>query len=400
MNLHAFSQLSVESDSVLAAEEVARAVMGAFTDQPLKLVLAYATLNHEQDELLATLRASLPKDVMLVGCSVQGVISGENIREGGYLLGVMGLGGDELQVAPVMQRDFQMDTHSKGKNMGTAIKDQLGTDPNLVLLLWDSLCGADMEQLLSGLSEQLTCPVVGGGAGQPWGRMVRTVQYWENEVLSHSTIAIGLAGPFSVHVGVSHGTSPTGAEMTLTRSDGNRLIEIDGKPALQCWREVTGCTDDQINDQDFGANWAIGVQRKTTGDDGAEQSDCFVRAAFGFDVDSGSVIVQAAIPEGSRIVVHHRTVTEVVQGAQSMGKELNQRINGSRPWAVFGFECGARTSPFLGNAATLEENKALRKLVAPSSPWLGMMAWGEVAPVAGSPALHNYTYPLVVLCAS
>lgn len=53
----------------------------------------------------------------------------------------VGLGGDELLVAPVMQRDFQTDTCSKGKNMGAAIKDRLGTDPNLVLLLWDSLCG-------------------------------------------------------------------------------------------------------------------------------------------------------------------------------------------------------------------------------------------------------------------
>jgi small ligand-binding sensory domain FIST len=38
--------------------------------------------------------------------------------------------------------------------------------------------------------------------------------------------------------------------------------------------------------------------------------------------------------------------------------------------------------------------------VAPDAPWLGMLAWGEIAPVGGEPAFHNYTYPLVVLTAA
>ena len=39
----------------------------------------------------------------------------------------------------------------------------------------------------------------------------------------------------------------------------------------------------------------------------------------------------------------------------------------------------------------------LRSAVAPHSPWLGMMAWGEIGPCAGRPAFHNYTYPLLLL---
>jgi hypothetical protein len=72
-------------------------------------------------------------------------------------------------------------------------------------------------------------------------------------------------------------------------------------------------------------------------------------------------------------------------------------LRGRRPWAVLGFECGARTSPFLGEAGTLQENLALQATVASDVPWIGMMAWGEIAPAAGRPAFHNYTYPLLVL---
>jgi hypothetical protein len=355
-------------------------------------------MNHEQKDLLSSLRQSLPKDVMLVGCSVQGMVSDESVREGGFALGLMGLGGDELLIAPVLTRDIEQDTHSKGQDMGARLKSQLGLEPNLILLLWDPLCGADMDQLLSGIKEFAGCPIVGGGAGQPWGRMVRTVQYWEDEVLSHGSIAIGLSGPFSVELGVTHGTSPTGTEMTVTRSEGNRLVEIDGKPALLSWREMTGCTEEQIIEQDYSSNWAIGIQRKLQHPDGSEETLYFVRAAFGFDLEAKELIVPTSIPQGERIMIHHRTVENILSGTETMGQDLKERINGKQPWAVFGFECAARTAPFLGSSATMNENLTLRKTVAPDTPWLGMMAWGEVAPVGGTPAFHNYTYPLVVLC--
>jgi len=80
-----------------------------------------------------------------------------------------------------------------------------------------------------------------------------------------------------------------------------------------------------------------------------------------------------------------------------MGTDLAQRLHHRRPWAVLGFECAARTFPFLGPNKTREEHQGLRQVVAPAAPWLGMMAWGEIGPCVGQTAFHNYTYPLVVL---
>ena len=84
-------------------------------------------------------------------------------------------------------------------------------------------------------------------------------------------------------------------------------------------------------------------------------------------------------------------------GSVTADQELAGRLRGRRPWAVLGFECGARTYPFLGPANTTAEHQALRAAVAPQAPWLGMMAWGEIAPLGGEPAFHNYTFPILVL---
>jgi small ligand-binding sensory domain FIST len=79
--------------------------------------------------------------------------------------------------------------------------------------------------------------------------------------MQHAAVALALGGPFSAEVGVCHGTAPTGIEMTLTRTSGNKIFEIDGRPAIDIWREITGCEEGEINNQDYVASWAIGVAR-------------------------------------------------------------------------------------------------------------------------------------------
>ena len=96
-------------------------------------------------------------------------------------------------------------------------------------------------------------------------------------------------------------------------------------------------------------------------------------------------------------MLHHRTIERILGGTEDMARDLADRLAGREPWAVLGFECGARTYPFLGRANTSKEHEHLRKAVAGQAPWLGMMAWGEIGPCAGRPAFHNYTYPLLVL---
>ena len=96
-------------------------------------------------------------------------------------------------------------------------------------------------------------------------------------------------------------------------------------------------------------------------------------------------------------MLHHRAIENVLSGTETMAADLAKRLAGRTPWAVMGFECAARTFPFLGPTNTRKEHAGLRAAVAPDAPWFGMMAWGEIGPCAGRPAFHNYTYPLVVL---
>jgi hypothetical protein len=332
-----------------------------------------------------------------VGCSSQGVVGDAELTEEGLAVAAMAFGGSSLRTGAALERQFQVDSEEKGRALATRLVEQLGGEPVVAVLLYDPLCGADVEALISGIRSKLSCPIVGGGAGQPWGPPVQTFQYWGEEVLSNGVVLFGVAGPLQAEVGICHGTSPTGMSMTITKAKGSHILEIDGRRALDVLFESLGYTppEDGIIPQEYLASWAIGIQRPGQGDRVAT----VIRGAFGFDNAAGSIIVQAAIPEGARVMFHHRKLENVLGGTESLGRELAGRLANRSPWAVLGFECAARTFPFLGEQNTLKEHKLLREAVAPHAPWLGMMAWGEIGPSEGVTAFHNYTYPVVVLTA-
>ena len=390
---------SLDADSRQAGREAAESLKQQFGDEPLKAVIVYATMNHDHVVLLEEVRAALPKDVLVLGSSGQGVVAGDELTEEGMVLGVIGFGGEALRCAAAMEHEIQMAAHEKGRALGQKLKKDLGgAQPQIVVVFYDPLSGVDVETVIAGMRVEISCPIVGGGSGQPWGRPLETAQFWDAQAFNHGIVALALSGPFTTEIGISHGTAPTGINSVVTKASGNHILEIDGRPAVDIWREVTGCQESDLLHQSHFAAWAVGVERSATieGPNGPlTQTGRVIRGAFGFDMETGAMILQAAIPEGTKIMLHHRTVDEVLNGSAAMAKDLGARLNGRRPWAVLGFECAARTYPFLGPAKTQEEHVAMRKAVAPQAPWLGMMAWGEIGPCVGQTSFHNYTYPLV-----
>ncbi len=386
----AHSLYSLEPDSMRAGREMGEELRAHFGASGPKAVVVYATMSHDHPELLEGLRSSLGKDALLLGCSAQGVVSNGELTEDGLAISAMGFGGD-VRCAAAARHDIQESSQEKGRQLAQELKSQLGGEPKIVILNYDPLSGVDVEVLLEGIRLELDCPVVGGAASQPWGVPQQTFQFWGEEVFSKGAVALALAGDFSCEIGICHGTAPTGIASVATKVSGNQVLEFDGRRAVDVWRETTGCEAHEMMHQSHFATWAVGLEKSHGG-----SVERLIRGAFGFDEETGAMMLQAAIPEGASVMLHHRTIDNVLKGTEKMAEGLLERLGGRKPWAVLGYECGARTYPFLGDQNTRHEHQCLRAAISPEAPWCGMMAWGEIGPCAGQPAFHNYTYPLVV----
>ena len=353
-------------------------------------------MHHDLAALLEGVRSRIPAEVTVCGCSSQGVVARNFFREDGFLAGAIGLGDPALVAVSAQAQDIQLDTIEKARAMARSLADAPGGPPSAVILYYDPLSRVDVPTLIEGFRQVLPgSVVVGGGAGQPWGPMVKTYQLLGDTVSSGACVALGLSGPFGVLTARSSGAESTGISMAVTRAEGNHLLEIDGQPALDVWLDMVG-RDRSTNNVDDTAAWAVGVRNATDAPvDGEEQWT--IMAAFGFDAERRSVILQGSVREGAQVLFHHRTVSAVSEGTQAMAERMRGRLAGRRAVAVLTFECGARVGPFLGQHESQLENKRLQDTMAPEAAWLGMLAWGEIAPSPVTSAFCNYTFPLLVL---
>lgn len=399
MSLTAASALSQDVDSEAAAREVLKALRTQLGDTPARAVLLYLTVEHDFATVLRVFASELGAQVPIVGCSVGGAVSNDTVIQESWTLAAMAFAGADLQVAAVSSSRIDADPHRAGTEMGASLRSALGGAlPKLVVLLYDSVCGADGNELLRGLATHAGNHVVGGGAGQPWGCAVHTWQFHGQEVLDRSAVALALQGDFDVHVEVSNSTVPLGGEtLVVTHSEGNRVYTIGGRPALSVVEQLSGLPRGGKPHRDLLSQWAFRVESAEPTSAADERRVPLVRGAWGFDESTGAVVFPCEIPQGSRISLQLRTVDRLFSGMKNMTDTIAPKLAGRTRRAVLSFECAARTLPFLGIAGTVQEHRDARAAVGPETPWLGMMAWGEVAPVAGRPEYHNYIYALTVL---
>ncbi len=357
---------------------------------PPEIVLAYLTLNHDQPEFLRGMRDLLGNEVRILGCSAQGVMGLGATSEEGYVAGALGLGGEGVEIVAGHVEEIALQTFEKGVALGRTMTDRLSGKPKVAVLHYDPLCGADMDVFLAGLDSVLQCPIVGGASSHFHGPMRKTFQYFDGEVMSHGAVAFALSGQVTPELAITCGGSPVGLEMTVTKSDGPVLLELDGRPALEVWQEITSAGPPHA---DHTAALAVGVPAEGP----SEPGEYLMRAAFGVDAKRGGVVLQVGIRQGAKVMLHHRTVEGVLEGTRRMGATLRGRLQGKTIRAVLGFECGARTVPFLGAESTRIENGLLQQTVAERAEWIGLLCWGEIYPVGGRTGFHNYTYPLLAL---
>jgi hypothetical protein len=390
MGVSACSFVTAAADSLETGREAAAAVCEGLGTSPT-MVVAYLTVNHDQQAFLSGMRQVVGHAVPIVGCSTQGVVGRGLVREEGYAAGVLALGGEALTAAHAAVEEIAGAPFEKGRELGRILRAGLAEPPKAVVLYYDPLSGMDPERFLEGLIGEVECPIVGGAAAHSFNyqSLQETFQYSGDRVLTGAATAFALSGEFSTEFGNCHGCSPVGIELTVTAAERNVILELDGRRASDVWVEICGDVSSASNPS---AALAIGVPVS-----GKANAEYFVRAAYVIDTESGTVTLGPAIPTGTRIMLHHRLVEDVLEGARRMGADLGQRLRDRAIRAVLGFECGARTRPFLGDEATRRENLELQRELGGDSAWLGMIAWGELFPVAGKPSFHNYSYPILAI---
>lgn len=391
LEFHSASTRMVNSRRALT--ECVEAALGENTS--CDLLMIHASMGHDYQALLDQARELLP-GARIVGCSCCGVVGREGVSESMKDVAVMAVKGEELAVAHV-DGIHGHSSYEKSVELATRIKER---QPG-VNVLYFLASGIDIanDRCIAGIESVLGPEVtIFGGTSSDNMRGVISHQMVDDKVYEHAAWAVGFADPtLTADTQATHGFLAVGEPMIVTRSDGHRILELNGQPA---WREYTGRLG-LPETATCGESIPVGaLAEELPAELAAEYGNPHILRVVTKREPGGAMHYATTVAEGTRLWLTVRDEQRIFGDLDRMMESFTARAGGRKPVAVFHADCLAR-GRFLFNRVMKEE--LVSRMQYPLStggappPWLGMYGFGEFARLGGANAYHNYTTALCAL---
>ena len=376
---------------VAGREAVTQALRAAKLDKP-DFVFMFASVAYPQELLLAAVREAAG-GAPLLGCSGEGVIAMMEADESNFSVAVMVVASDALRFRHGLETGVKGDPARVGNAVGASVANDLEDDARAVLVLADGL-SFNFDPFVAGLRAEMPrrVPLFGATSADNW-ELKRTYQYRDDDVVSDGVVWAVLSGPVEVLWSVNHGCVPLGGERKVTRSTGNVIYEIDGKPVLEVLREYL-VGDEIVNWQKAIVNLCLGFRAPVGMEDYDEYLIRFMPAK---DDAAGSVTIPTEVREGCSIWMTRRDHEKIAAGLDRMGDQIQRELGGRVPVLVLQFDCAGRGKAVFRDQQKAELLQRLQQKVGPTVPWLGLYSYGEIGPVGDEDCFHNYTAVVMAL---
>ncbi len=383
MSVRAGSGLSTLSDPAAGATEAAQAAQDQLGALPAELVFVFCSGAHLDDPatVLDVVHEVLAPGT-LVGCGAGGVLGGRREVEEGTAISVWAanLGGGRAEAfhAAVEQLDDAVQVEGFPELEGAAA----------LVLLADPLSFPTDRVLAEFPGAAPGVPVLGGLAS---GRAADgAALFLDRELISSGAVGVRL-DDVEVLPCVSQGAAPIGPELTVTAGEGNLIVELAGRPALERLREAVDELEDHEREM-LAGGLLLGIVVDVNKPDYL-QGDFLVRGLIGADPEKGVIAVGAPVSPGQVVRLHARDAGSADADLRDALGLRRTALGGAAPAGALVFTCNGRGLSLFGeddhDAATVGE-------VLGDVPAAGFFAAGEIGPVGGEAFLHSFTATIAV----
>src|SRR5215210_5742774 len=230
--------------NVAGREAAEQALEKAGVSKP-DFLLMFGSIGYEQHSLVRAVRETTG-GAPLSGCSAEGTINGDDVDESNFSVVVTAISSDELRWTNGLAAGLETDPRAVGKRVAQDLLPNLSDETIGLFVFPDGLSDFvvatnALGNFFAGLEENLPSerflPLWGGGANDSFNMASQTYQYCDDEVISDGVSYTLLSGKAQAGWAISHGCIPIGGERKVTRSHGNVIYEIDGRPAVEVLKE-------------------------------------------------------------------------------------------------------------------------------------------------------------------
>ncbi len=381
--MRAGAGISTDRDPLVAATEAARAAADTLEGEPVDLAVVFAAGAHltAPEATLQGVHDELAPGA-LIGCGAGGVLSGRRELESGTAVAVWATSLGDGAATPFHATVTELPEGGLLEGMPEP------TAESALILLCDPYT-FPTDAVLDGLARDAPGVPVLGGLSSARTLSGSGALFLDDTVCEEGAVGVCLDGVEMLPC-VSQGAAPFGREMTITAADGNLILELAGKPAVQTIENVI--SELPIAQRALLADGLLIGIVIDGGKPDYEQGDFLVRGVLGADSDTGAVAVGASVSPGQVVRLHARDARSADEDLRR-ALRLRAQASGSRPPAgALVFSCNGRGRSMFGEPD--HDATIVQELLG--APAAGFFAAGEVGPVGGRSFLHTFTATVAV----
>jgi hypothetical protein len=369
------------------------------------LVIMFGSIGYDQHSLVQAVRETTG-EAPLTGCSADGTIDGDDADESNFSVVVTAISSEELEWHNGLAVGLEADPRAVGQRVAKDLTPHLSAETIGLFVFPDGLKDFIVptenlvDNFFAGLEGNLPSerflPMWGGGANVNINNWTPpTYQYCDDEVITDGVSYALLSGKARAGWAISHACIPIGGERIVTRSKGNIIYEIDGKPAMEVFKEYLpeGALS---NDRDW-FRYVISLSLCFRAPSYMKDEEYVVRGMPAVSMADGSITVQTEVSEGTSVWLSSRDKEKVFNGFDRMAHQIKEQLGGERPKLVFQFECATRGKMMFRDQEKLQLQKRFRQSLDPEAPWVGFYTVGEIGPVEEHNLRHLYTSVVLAL---
>jgi len=322
---------------------------------------------------------------IVIGCSTAGEILGTQISDESVSAAIVRFAHTDIRMASAPAPSAE-GSFTAGQEIARQLKDSRLKG---ILVLSDGL-NVNGSELVRGLNSQVpSSVVVTGGLAGDGDRFRRTWVLQDRRPQSGFVTAVGFYGDrIRIGHGSKGGWDRFGPERRVTKSKGNVLFELDGRPALQLYKEYLGERADGL--PATGLLFPLALR--------ANQADSksLVRTILAVDEGEQSLTFAGDIPEGAFAQLMKANFDRLVQGASEAASSTRLPADIDSSTLAIAISCVGRRL-VLGER-TEEETEATLDVLPKGTQQVGFYSYGEISPyTTGTCDLHNQTMTLTTL---
>ena len=357
----------------------------AALDGAPQLVLAFAGAGVVKDASVLEEARRLYPEARIFGCSTAGEIHGAEVRDD-----TLSLTAVHFEDTCIEGTKIRIDGASDSEGAGARLARALPHEGLVHVLVLSTGINVNGSALVKGLTRGLPPGVsVTGGLAGDGARFKESFVIWDGAPETDIVAAVGLYGSrLKIGYGSLGGWDPFGPERVISRSKNNVLYELDGKSALELYKNYLGEHSKGLPAS--GLLFPLTIRK-------SESEPGVVRTILGVDEQTQSMTFAGDVPEGYSARLMKANFDRLVDGAAGAARTSMEALGARTPDLAILISCVGRKM-VLGQRVE-DEVESVRAILGSGAVLAGFYSYGEISPFTPEARceLHNQTMTITTV---